>query len=526
MAPQPISYSNFGGGLDLASQPGLVSFDKALDCLNVRFTSRGAVQQRGGYAAFTNTLTNQPDSLGVFSKSDGTKRLLVGNANRIDVLDTGGGSVANTTVPTASPHFFARFGGPTIEAIYIANGTDQVRRYDTSGGFTTPAGLSGQTGKFVVVSPVGNRLLVARESGSTLGNNPSSVNASVAGDPEDFTVANGAFAQDFDPGDGEPIMGMVNWGNATYVFKQSKLFLITGEISDQTGAAEFQYRKVDTGVGLSASRAVASSPEGVYFLHTTGIYRAAGDSVTRISAPIDPFFEGDPSIYFRSNPINHGSIDKAAMCYHDNRLYVAVPTGGSTTNDRMLVYDPRDDWWSLYDIPAAAMVSFAVTDQRELVFARATTSKTVARHKTGNIVFSADDMTTSGTGGIAITSRWRSGWTNHGTELEKTVDSIELYGTGTTTVRSWVDYQYTNDFDGHPLSLAFTGAGATYTGGFLYDDGEVYGPTAVVSRKLHAKGYSGTTFSLDCQNLTINVSWALNVATYFVNSSSPPGIKG
>jgi hypothetical protein len=517
---QPYTFTTFGGGLDLASQPGLVAFDKALDCLNVTFTSRGAVESRGGYAAFSGTLTNQPDSLGGFIKSDGTKRLLVGNGNRIDVLDTGGSSVANTTSPTASPHYFVRFGSPSVEAIYMANGTDQVRRYDTSGGFTSPAGLAGQTGKFLAVSPASNRLVVARESGSTAGNNPSSVNFSDAGDPETFTSTNFI---DLDPGDGEAIMGMASFRGQLLIFKGSKMWRHYGESTDAVGEPVFDVLKMDTGgVGLAASRALAVSDDAVYFLHGAGVYSTSGGPPQRVSDIIEPFFLGGTSIYFQSQPLNHSAIDKAAMCWHDNRLYLAVPTGSSTTNDRVLVYDPRIGWWSIYDLPAAAMVPFPISAQPELVFARSATSKTVARHKTGRVTFDKDDMTQAGTGGANITSRWRSGWTDLGTQSEKRINDIELYGTGAATVRSWVNWNATNSLDGHPQTLDFTGTGFFYDNGVLYDNDAVYGPVPVVSRKTHTAGYQATNVSLDCR---ATVRWSLNVATYMVAGVRSPGLK-
>src|SRR5437764_28605 len=127
-----LPLAQFDGGLNLASgteDSDLISSGEAIDSLNVTFTQIGALRQRYGYAKLTGSaLTNQPDSVAGVYTSTGTKRLLVGNGNRIDALNTAGSSVANTTAPTASPHYFARFGTPTAEQVFIANGTDSVRR--------------------------------------------------------------------------------------------------------------------------------------------------------------------------------------------------------------------------------------------------------------------------------------------------------------------------------------------------------------------------------------------------------------
>ncbi len=520
MARQPVPFTSFGKGLNLVDAPGLVDFDWAVDALNVTFSRRGSVKQRGGYAAFSGLLTNQPDSLSQFYKAAGTKRLLVGNGSRIDVLDTAGTSVANTTAPTASPHYFTRFGGPTIEAIYVANGTDQVRRYDTTGGFTTPAGLAGQTGKFLAVTPTSNRLVVARESGTTAGNNPSSVNFSNAGAPETFTAT--SFI-DLDPGDGDAITGIIPWESQVLIFKERKTFVHWGESTDSTGLPVFEVRKADSRVGLVAPRAVSATPFGVFFLSRDGVYLYSGGQPRRVTDNIEPFFTGDVPIYFQSQPINQGAITAAASCWHDNRLYIAVPTGGSTTNNAMLVHDPAVGWWSLYDMPAAAMVSFEVSSSPELVFARSDTSKTVGRHQTGAASYSADEMTTAGTGGSAITSRWRSGWSDAGSPAEKEIHQMELYGTGSCTVTAFQDFRLSDAANRFSQAVTFTTESSLWDVA-LWDSG-IWGPSATITRKVYQKGYPATRFGLRCSNSTLNTSWELNAATFFVTGSRPPGFK-
>jgi hypothetical protein len=373
---RPYPVPGFARGLDLRSQPDTLDPSAAVDCLNVEFSEAGAVRQRSGYARLNPTaLTNQPDSLGVFYKVDGTKRLLVGNGNRVDALDTNGASVANITTPTASPHFFARYGSPAGERIYMANGTDQVRRYDGTS-FSNPAGLAAVTGRHVAVW--GNRLVVARQGGTTAGVNPSSVRFSAAGDPEDFTTT---VYVDLHPGDGEEIMGMAVFGEQLFVFKQSKFFVFFGVQTDASSAADPQWQAVEAGVGLVAPRAVCTSPQGVFFLGRDGVYKTTGRAPEVVSQNVEPLFTGGTSAFFRSDSLNMGEIDNAAMTWHRERIYLAVTTGVASANDRMLVHDPRYGWWSLYDIPATSLASWRPGNDEELVFGNATSgSKFLGRH--------------------------------------------------------------------------------------------------------------------------------------------------
>jgi hypothetical protein len=108
------------------------------------------------------------------------------------------------------------------------------------------------------------------------------------------------------------------------------------------------------------------------------------------------------------------------MAFNREQVFVAVPTGSSATNNRVLVYDPRYQWWTLYDIPAAAMASFRVSTQPDLMFAYASGTNDVGRHAPG--------QTTDA--GAAITSRWRSGWWDMGDPHVKTVRRTVAWGKG------------------------------------------------------------------------------------------------
>lgn len=502
---KPVPFRSLGGGLNLRDSE--VSETQAIDLLNVEFDERGAVSKRYGYAQFTGAeLTNQPDSVFPHYESDGTTRLLVGNGNRLDALNTSGASVANTT-STASPHLFVRYGGPTVEATYIANGTDQVQKFDGTS-FTTPAGLAGQSGKFLTVTPTSNRLVVAREQGASAGSNPSSVNFSDAGAPETFGSSNYV---DLDPGDGEAITGMVSWANYVFVFKPSKFWVFYSETTDSTGAPVFNFRKIDTGIGVAAPRAVAAGRDAVYFMGSRGVYRTRGQEPELVSDIIEPFFLGNPSIYFKSNPLSHTGITAAAMAWHDERIYLAVPTGSSATNDRMLVFDTRYNWWSLYDIAAAALTPFRVGAQAELVFAAPTGSNYVYRHSSAYL---NDGMTTTATGGTPVSGRWRSGWFSYGPEVRTIRESV-LLGTGRVDITFTKDRE---DVAGTPETLVFSGDPDTWGDGTSMDDlwgdgtdsTDLWGPANTLSSKGIRHAIRGRSFSVKLANSASESTFAVH----------------
>ncbi len=135
------------------------------------------------------------------------------------------------------------------------------------------------------------------------------------------------------------------WNEFVFVFKETSFFVFTGEGVDSNGSPEFIYRPVQDGVGLVSPRAVCVHPTGVYFMARNGVYRTTGQSAELISDLVEPIWSGESSAFYSGGAISHSSIRNCAMTTWENRLYLSFPT--STANDRMLVFDPRDQWWSL-----------------------------------------------------------------------------------------------------------------------------------------------------------------------------------
>jgi hypothetical protein len=161
----------------------------------------------------------------------------------------------------------------------------------------------------------------------------------------------------------------------------------------------------------------------LYFLDRKGVYRTTGGEPELVSRPLDPLFTGNGiSSFCNLSAINQAQLShKAAMGFVNECLYVAVPTGASTTNDKLLKYDPRDDYWTVFDIPATFISSLKISSVETLLFGYATGSNHIG--KVGS-AYTDDD-------GTAIVSRYRSGFNDYGTATEKTANATQLWGTGT-----------------------------------------------------------------------------------------------
>jgi hypothetical protein len=514
---KPIPFKGFGGGLNLRDGPDVVEEDQAIDALNVLFTTRGSVGQRSGYAKLTQAEgTNRYDSLAAFYQSTGTKQLVAGAGNRLEVLDTSGNVDFSSTLPTANPHYFQRFGGPTAEHIYIANGTDTVRRW-TGSVFETPV-YTGVTpdGKFLGLSVDDNRLVNARFNGNTAGDNPSTVRFSMEGDPTSWTSTH---YEDLTPGDGEEIMGVATWRDQLIVFKQTKFFVFYGQSVDDEGEPEFNKRAVQAGVGLVAPGAIAVAEQGVYFLDRTGIYFTDGRQPTRVSDIVEPIFHGDSSVYYLGGELNDASIEDCTMVYHDERLWLSFPASASSTNNRQLVFDPHEKWWSLADFPAGPMCNFRPGNVEELVFGYAAGTKHIGRYVAGE--YDADDMTTTGTGGTAITARWQSGWFNYGQPVVKTIRESKISGIGLVTVTFYRDYRQDSSV---VREVQLSPESALWDDGSLWDDGTLWGPSTIVSAKSVRKSIRGEVFSVGLSNDTINRAFKVHRLTTHVREARVPSV--
>jgi hypothetical protein len=495
---RPVSFNSFGGGLNLKDQVDVVRSDQAIDLLNVDFGVRGSISQRNGYTKWTDAAASADyDSIAPFYTTAGVAQVVAGYGGNLDALDSSGAVVATSTAPTVGPHFFTRFGGPASELLFCANGTDQVRQWNGSA-FSVPVWtVTAPTGKFVAVTGWDNRLLSAAHVGTTAASNPSSLIFSDPGDPLAFrTTAPDLNYEQFTPGDGESITGMIAWREFVFVFKKTSFFVIYGTSVGQDGYPKLEYRRVAAGVGLAAPQAVCASRDGVYFLDASGVYRTRGQEPELVSDAVEPIFQGEASEFYLGGTLADGVVSSCAMVAHDDKVYLAFSTGA--TNDRMLVYDTADKWWTLYDIPARCLTTFGSgTEHPQILFGYATGTNDIGSFNTHS------DSDTSDAG-EAITSRWRSGWFDYDDPGVKTIRESKLWAKGQFRVGISKDFSYAVNRQeavdlGGASDLWGDGLGADDWGDGT-DPTDLWGPSSVIEPYLSRIGIRGTVFSVSFSN--------------------------
>ena len=429
-----VAAAPFSGGLNLRDSYEVMQPTQAYDLLNVTFDERGGVAQRNGFSAFApksgsplviGEANTRFDSMAPFYTTGGTKQLVCGAGSRLEVYATTGAeaTTARTTGVTASPHYFARFGGPTSQVIFAANGTDTLQRWDGANWSNT--GYTGFTpdGRFLTVTPWDNRLVNAYFANSVAGDNPSTVRFSNPSVPTTFETDNWV---DLNPGDGEKIMGVAAFDNYVLVFKETRFFVFYGTTITADGDPEFNYRAVEAGKGLAAPGALCVGPDGVYFLAQDGVYRTNGGYPQLVSELLNPLFVGAAPDLYSGNTIGFGNIEKARMLYHNQQVYLAVPTGASSFNNRLFVFDPRDNWWTVWDIEASALASFKIGSSPDLVFSYADGYKRIGRLQDGL----GSDAAKSATASTTIYSFVKTAFNDFGSAVHKSVRESKVWGSG------------------------------------------------------------------------------------------------
>jgi hypothetical protein len=526
---RPFDFHDFSGGLNLRDKADVVTDQEAIDLLNVTFTERGAIRQRDGYTDLTSAdLTNRPDSLVPFYTAAGTRQLIAGCGTRLEALTAAGAVAASKTGLTGGPYSFARFADPGHEYLYAANGADTLQRWDGSA-WAAPTVTVNGAGAAAMPKP-GAVTVTAVVPGSTSGTNaanrliatafgtqanggpggtattPSTWFASNPGQPEvwetDGTSGRGRNFGVLTPGDGEQIMAAVTWRELVFIFKETKFFVLWGESTAADGTPVFNFREVVNNVGLSAKQAVTVGRDGVYFMNRRGVYRTNGGDPVLLSDKIRPLWTGDPDVYYRGDPINFAQLPLARMAWHDEQLFVAVPTGTRTFNDRLLVFDTEHQWWTVYDIAASALAPYRRTDYEELHFGYATGVSRVGHLNRGSI---ADRISTP------ITSRWRSGWSDYNDPTQKTIRETKAWGSGAATV------SFSTDFNGSQTEsvTALFGITTTWPSGGTWGDwialnGGVWPGGGQISDVMLRRAIRGTTFSTQVANSPSFGAWSLH----------------
>lgn len=468
--PQPRLPSGFEqhivepAGLDLASDP----LDS--DCLrahNVTFRSKGRVRARPGTQRVSGTLSTNAYGVAAIQTA----------ANVIDVVTRTGAALVAYSIGGAAPYSFgtnpdmsgsAFIGTPTTSALYIGRAmTAGLVKYIPGTGFAAATLVPKATPPdpnladvaayprafFLAVTPWDNRLVVANTDlqGTPGTANPSRVGFSGPGKPD--TWQENHFV-DLTPGDNEPILGMVSWRDKVFVFKQTKYFVFYSTTSDGDGNPVFNYTAVHNRPGifhrytvdkLAGATKACAGRMGVYYIGSDGVYRTTGTDSVRVSAPLEPLFEGEVPTYWDAGEalMNTG---EACIAAGGGKVYVALRLRHAD-GPTILVFDEDTGNWAVWEIPLETATinswfiggltpivdvtdPFAQSDGLVMTLNWYEFSMWDAAIVRTNPSIATDQNVTSTP--AAFSTTYHTGLLDMGTVNEKVLREVEIQGSGTT----------------------------------------------------------------------------------------------
>jgi hypothetical protein len=110
-------------------------------------------------------------------------------------------------------------------------------------------------------------------------------------------------------------------------------------------------------VGCVARKSIVTYANQILFLSDDGIYGISFVDALNLRGTDQPLSE---AINAEIKRINSAYADKAVACYHDNRYWIAVPTGDSTINNEIFVYNFLNNGWESIDTTNA--INWGVVD--------------------------------------------------------------------------------------------------------------------------------------------------------------------
>ncbi len=147
----------------------------------------------------------------------------------------------------------------------------------------------------------------------------------------------------FNAGKSDFNVGMLSFSDdKLIVFNRNSIHIVVG--SGDLGG--FQSQLLTDEVGLTARNSAIQIGNQIIFLSDNGVYGLSFVDLYNLRGNEVPLSE---SIQKTIDTINKAHVDKASAVYFDNKYYLAVPTGTSTVNNTLLIYNFLNKSWESID---------------------------------------------------------------------------------------------------------------------------------------------------------------------------------
>lgn len=235
-------------------------------------------------------------------------------------------------------------------------------------------------------------------------------------------------------GHDDPIVWVTQHRRSIVFYKQRSIWRLAGDPEQNDP------EPVVDGVGLIGPRAVIGTGSVDYFATSTGVFRFDGDFVAKLSAKIQPIFDGEEKTIGPGatiKPINASTQAASAIGLHDGRLWFSYPEPGNDFGNITLIYDIATDRWMQYKTGDFGSTGFTAFGER------GTDRRFIGLITIGNAAtpYSLESDTTMD-GSTAMLCAWQSAYLDQDLpDVDKTYSDLSItYQSGDPlTVRLFLD---------------------------------------------------------------------------------------
>lgn len=153
---------------------------------------------------------------------------------------------------------------------------------------------------------------------------------------------------DINPGDGDVITGLISFFDQLIIFKRKNIYILSG--TDNTNFV-IQQALSESRVGALSNRTIVRMDNHVGFLSERGPYAFDGLRTQYIGGKIEAIFNKTSSLPQQTFNWARANITCAATYKRDQKNWyiIAIPTGASSTNNLLLVYDFVLNNWTIFE---------------------------------------------------------------------------------------------------------------------------------------------------------------------------------
>jgi hypothetical protein len=483
---QRIPLNDFRGGVNLRSGPFDLERNEAQDALNMSLTFRGALFQRAGKTRFDNgsmPATKRAEYMRPWYTDSGLTWLLASVDGTIYSVSAAGAFTSRFAGTAGSVWCFEQATDSVgADRLWAMNGVDAAKKWDGVAAGTSAWGGTPPAGSMIRLWK--NRMIVSGVAAT-----PQRVFYSDIANPESFPAASWIDVKTTDD-DLDPVTWLEVVGDSLLIFKRRSVW----EVVDNAFGS---VRRLGA-IGCESRFQSVESGGRAYFFTRNGVYSVSpSQEPTEETANIQPWFPEN---------LSFTSLAKARMAAtRDDRILLAVPTGASTVNDKLVEIHswlrPQTPANTLgppacmfHDLPVASMCIFRPAFEDKLIGAD---SKATKLH------YLFDGTNDDGT---AISSFWFSSWQKFISEepIER-VRRLNVMLAGSCVAELYEDFSTAPEFT-HVVTNT-TDADPLWDGGVW--DGGVWNPENPVNLKRTRPESRGRYHAVKLKNSILNNSFTV-----------------